>query len=79
MPHKDFDLGIELPGVKIKETNFDMALLDMKMPEMDGIKAALKNINQPVGVSSYYTTKKLPKELQNLLPTIEEIEEKLKY
>jgi len=36
---------------------------------------ALKNINQPIGVSEYQLTKLFPEEFRSSLPTIEEIEE----
>jgi predicted nuclease of restriction endonuclease-like (RecB) superfamily len=39
---------------------------------------ALKNINQPIGVSEYELTKLFPKEFQSSLPTIEAIENELK-
>jgi len=39
---------------------------------------ALKNINQPIGVSEYQLTKLFPEEFKSSLPTIEEIEEELK-
>jgi predicted nuclease of restriction endonuclease-like (RecB) superfamily len=38
---------------------------------------ALKNINQPIGVSEYELTKIFPDKFQGSLPTIEEIEEEL--
>jgi predicted nuclease of restriction endonuclease-like (RecB) superfamily len=41
---------------------------------------ALRDVNKPIGVSSYYTakiTESLPKELKGKLPTIEEIEAEL--
>jgi len=39
---------------------------------------ALKNINQPIGVSEYELTKLFPKEFKSSLPTVEEIENELK-
>lgn len=39
---------------------------------------ALKNINQPIGVSEYQLTKLFPEEFKSSLPTIEEIENELK-
>lgn len=39
---------------------------------------ALKNINQPIGVSEYQLTKLFPEEFKSSLPTIEEIESELK-
>ncbi|AYQ32934.1 PDDEXK nuclease domain-containing protein [Runella sp. SP2] len=39
---------------------------------------ALKNINQPIGISEYQLTKLFPEEFKSSLPTIEEIENELK-
>lgn len=39
---------------------------------------ALKNINQPIGVSEYQLTKLFPEEFKSSLPSIEEIENELK-
>jgi hypothetical protein len=39
---------------------------------------ALKNINQPIGVTEYQLTKLFPDEFKSSLPTIEEIENELK-
>jgi predicted nuclease of restriction endonuclease-like (RecB) superfamily len=39
---------------------------------------ALKNINQPIGVSEYQLTRLFPEEFKSSLPTIEEIENELK-
>jgi hypothetical protein len=39
---------------------------------------ALKNINQPIGISEYQLTKIFPEEFTSSLPTIEEIENELK-
>jgi predicted nuclease of restriction endonuclease-like (RecB) superfamily len=37
----------------------------------------LKDVNKPIGVSSYQLTRALPEHLQSSLPTVEEIEERL--
>jgi predicted nuclease of restriction endonuclease-like (RecB) superfamily len=39
---------------------------------------ALKDINQPIGISEYQLTKLFPQDFRSSLPTIEEIEESLK-
>ena len=39
---------------------------------------ALKNINQPIGVSEYQLTRLFPEEFKSSLPTIEEIENELR-
>ncbi len=40
---------------------------------------ALKNVNQPIGVSEYQLTKAFPENFKGSLPTIEEIEKELKH
>ena len=42
------------------------------------VEYALKDMNKPIGVSEYKLTHKLPEELKNTLPTLEEIKNKLK-
>ncbi|GHT17666.1 hypothetical protein FACS1894189_4010 [Planctomycetales bacterium] len=38
---------------------------------------ALRNVDKPIGVSEYQLTKKLPKKLEKLLPSVKEIERQL--
>lgn len=42
------------------------------------VEYALKNINQPIGVSEYELTRQFPEQFRSSLPTIEEIENELK-
>lgn len=42
------------------------------------VEYALKNINQPIGISEYELTKQFPEQFRSSLPTIEEIENELK-
>ncbi len=42
------------------------------------VEYALKDSNQPIGVSSYTIQGELPKALEKLLPSPEEIRQKLK-
>ena len=41
------------------------------------VEYALRDVNQPIGVSEYIITQQLPDELKSALPTIEEIEAEL--
>ena len=41
------------------------------------LEDALKSVVQPMGVSTYTVKEQLPKELNNILPTKKELEEKL--
>lgn len=51
--------------------NFETTL---PKPQSDLAKETLKDINKPIGVSEYITTRDLPGELKSVLPTTEEIE-----
>ena len=42
------------------------------------VEYALRDMNKPIGVSEYKLTPKLPEELKNTLPSLEEIKNKLK-
>jgi predicted nuclease of restriction endonuclease-like (RecB) superfamily len=42
------------------------------------VEYALKNINKPIGVSNYTLGKHIPKEIKDKLPTIEELETRIK-
>lgn len=61
MPHENPSIGIIL------------------CTDKDGLEVeyALQNVLQPMGVSTYVTREQLPQEFRNILPTKEEIEEKL--
>ena len=39
---------------------------------------ALQEINRPIGVSEYKLVEKLPSELENALPSVEDIEKRIK-
>jgi predicted nuclease of restriction endonuclease-like (RecB) superfamily len=43
------------------------------------VEYALKDINKPIGVSSYQLTKALPKKLKGSLPTIKQLEQELHH
>jgi hypothetical protein len=43
----------------------------------NSIQNNLKESNQPIGVATYQTTKKLPSNLEKYLPTTDEIEKNL--
>jgi len=42
------------------------------------VEYALQNVEQAMGVSTYTVKEKLPKELENILPTIKELEDLVK-
>lgn len=50
-----------------------IGLLLCKSKEKLTVEYALKNVDKPIGVSSYEISKYLPKNLEKLLPTEEDI------
>ncbi len=58
--------------------NATIGLLICKSKNKTVVEYSLKDIQKPIGVSEYIITKKLPKSLQSVLPSIEEIEAELK-
>ena len=42
------------------------------------VEYSLKDVNRPIGVGKYRLTKELPEELKKSLPSIEDIENKIK-
>lgn len=65
--------------VKADDDNPTIGLLLCK--ERDNIEAefALRDLQKPIGISEYILTKELPDNLKSNLPTIEEIENQLKF
>lgn len=63
--------------IKLEDENPSIGILICKDKNRTVVEYALKAIDKPVGVSSYELLKKLPTDLSKLLPTTEEIEERL--
>jgi len=77
----------------IGQLNFYLSVIDDKMRHKDDSPSiglllcksrnkivaeyALKSINKPIGISEYELTKALPKKLQGIMPSVEEIEAEL--
>ncbi|HCS19402.1 MAG TPA: DUF1016 domain-containing protein [Bacteroidetes bacterium] len=64
-------------NVKQTDENPTIGIIICKDKDKTVVEYALKNINAPIGVASYTLTESLPKEYKNLLPSPQEIEEKL--
>lgn len=60
-----------------KNDNPSIGLLLCKSRNKIIAEYALKNITKPIGISEYQLTKALPKKLQNVMPSIKEIEAEL--
>jgi len=64
----------------ILKTDFDNASIGLLLCKSNNkiiAEYALKDVEKPIGVSEYKLTKHLPKNLEKLLPSIEDIERKL--
>lgn len=64
--------------IKRKEDNPTIGLIICKTKNQVVAEYALEGTNQPLGISQYDLVKIMPEELKNTLPSIEEIENKLK-
>lgn len=60
--------------LKIEADNQSIGLLLCKENNKVIAKYALKDVEKPIGVSEYQLTKQLPKNIENVLPSIEDIE-----
>jgi len=61
-----------------KTDNPSIGLLLCKEKNNIIVEYALKEINRPIGVSEYKLIEKLPSELENALPSVEDIEKRIK-
>ncbi len=73
-----FYLNLLNDKVKLPEENPSIGIIICKSKKRTRVEYALKNAKQPIGVSSYNITNKLPKQFEGLLPSPEKIEENLK-
>ncbi len=63
--------------VKLEDENSSIGIIICKSKDKTVVEYALKNINTPIGVSTYKISKKLPQEIKKYFPSIEEIEKNL--
>ncbi|MCP5108664.1 MAG: DUF1016 domain-containing protein, partial [bacterium] len=63
--------------VKLEEENFSIGIIVCKSKDKTVVEYALKESKKPIGVSTYRTSSKLPKEIKKYLPSPEEIEKRL--
>ena len=64
--------------LKNKDDNKTIGLLICKSKDNVLAQYAVNSINKPVGISKYKLSNKLPKHIKNKLPSLEDIEERLK-
>ncbi len=63
---------------KLKDENPSIGIIICKSKDKTYVKYALRNANSPIGVATYRIETKLPKEIESLLPSPEDIVKKLK-
>ena len=73
----NFYLAVLNDKVKQEDENPSIGIIICKSKSKTVVEYALKENKSPIGVASYALTETLPKEYKNLLPSPEEIEEKL--
>ena len=74
----NFYLNILNEKVKMPHENPAIGILLCTDKDTIEVEYSLLNTNQPMGVSTYTTQEKLPKELQGVLPTKDKLKEQLK-
>lgn len=74
----NFYLNILNDKVKMPHENPSIGII--LCTDKDGLEVeyALQNLEQPMGVSTYTIRETLPKEFENILPSKEELKEKIK-
>ncbi len=72
-----FYLSVLNDKVKLEDENASIGIIICKEKNRTVVEYALKETNQPIGVATYKTTKTLPKNFKEYLPTTKEIEENL--
>ncbi|MDR0912000.1 MAG: PDDEXK nuclease domain-containing protein [Methanobrevibacter sp.] len=73
----EFYLSVLNEKVKLPDENDAIGIIICKEKDRTIVEYSLKTSNLPIGVSTYKTSKKLPKNYENLLPTSQEISQKL--
>jgi predicted nuclease of restriction endonuclease-like (RecB) superfamily len=73
-----FYLNLINDTVKLPDENPSIGIIICKSKKRTRVEYALKNTNQPIGISTYSITQTLPKELEGLLPSPETIAENIK-
>ena len=72
-----FYLSILNDTIKLSDENPSIGIIICKEKSRTIVEYALKDSTQPIGIATYKTTKKLPNNLEEYLPTTAEIENNL--
>ena len=63
--------------IKLEDENPSIGIIICKEKKRTTVEYALRDSNQPIGVATYQLTENLPKDFENLLPTPQQISQKL--
>ena len=72
-----FYLAVLDDKVRLEGENPSIGIILCKSKKRTVVEYALKDANKPINVASYHLVKKLPKEFQNELPSLEQMEKLL--
>ena len=72
----EFYLNLLNDKIKLPHENEAIGIIICKNKDRTIVEYSLKSSNLPIGVSTYSTSEKLPKDYQKLLPNNEELSEK---
>ena len=74
----EFYLSVLNDTKKLPEENHAIGIIICQTKDSTVVEYALRNASHPIGVSTYTTSAKLPKDYIGLLPSPKEIQDKLK-
>jgi len=73
----NFYLSVLNDTIKLPEENPSIGIIICKEKKRTTVEYALKDSNQPIGVATYKLTGALPENMKDLLPTPDEISQRL--
>jgi len=73
----NFYLSVLNDTIKLPDENPSIGIIICKEKKRTTVEYALKESNQPIGVATYKLTESLPNDLKGLLPTAQEISQRL--
>ncbi len=73
----NFYLSVLNDRVKLEDENPSIGIIICKEKNRTTVEYALKDSNKPIGIATYNLTETLPKAYENILPTPEEISQRL--
>ena len=73
----NFYLSVLNDKVKLEDENPSIGIIICKEKKRTTVEYALNDSTQPIGVTTYKLTETLPKDFENLLPTAEQISQRL--